>query len=91
MRAEQTAEGILDYLATGLSLHVTIYGTYGPSTKIEKLPESDIRMGHIENGATALVLRDNRNLVVENLHVRKRELWAAIRHMRESTAEFNRP
>ena len=90
MRSERTPEGILDYLATGLSLHVAIYGTYGPSTKLERLPESDVRMGHIERGATELALRDNRNLVVGNLRVRKSDLWTAINHMRQSTAEFNR-
>jgi hypothetical protein len=89
MRANSTPEGILDYLATGLSLHIAVYGTYGPSSKSEKIPETDLRSGSIEQGATTLQLRDNRNIFVKALTVRKRELRVAIRHMKESTVEFN--
>jgi hypothetical protein len=89
MRVDATPEGILDYLATGLSLHTPIYGRYLPSQILEKIPNTDLRSGRLEQGATVLRLDDGRQLRVEGLVVRKRDLRAAIQHMRASTAEFS--
>ena len=90
MRVDKTPEGILDYMATGLAPHVTVFGVYPPSTKQELVPAQEVKRGSFEKGATILKLRNKQESVVTNLRVRRRDLRKAIKHMRESTAAFAR-
>jgi len=86
---DATPDGILDYLATGLSTYIPVYGKYPPSTRLEKIPEAEVKRGNFAHGATVLELRDGRGRAVTELKVRRRDLWAAVKRMKDSTQQFN--
>jgi hypothetical protein len=89
LRVDGTPEGILDYLATGLTLEIPVFGRYPPSTKLERIEPRAVKAGSIEGGATFLELRDQHRTRIVDLTVRKADLRKAIKHMRESTSALS--
>lgn len=90
LRVDGTPEGILDYLGTGLTAEIPVFGKYPPSTKLERIETRAVKTGTIEGGATYLELNDQHRTRIVDLTVRKSDLRKAIKHMRESTSAFSR-
>lgn len=86
LSVNSTPEGILDYLGTGITLEIPVFGKYPPSTKLERVKRYELESGSIEGGASVLQLRDQRCSQITNLTIRKADLRKAIRHMQESKA-----
>ncbi len=87
-RADSSPDGILDYMGTGLSLKIPIFGKFPPSTILERVPTNQLGSGSIEGGAKFLQLRDKHRTRITDLIVRKSSLRKAIREMKDSTKDF---
>jgi hypothetical protein len=90
LRVNSTPEGILDYLGTGITLEIPVFGKYPPSTKFERVKLHELKSGSIEEGASVLQLRDQHRSQITDLTIRKADLRKAIHHMKESTKEYSR-
>jgi len=84
LRIDSTPEGILDYIATGITLEVPVFGKYPPSTKLERVKDRELKSGSIEGGASILQLRDQHHSVITDLTIRKSDLRKVIRQMKEA-------
>lgn len=83
LRVDSSPDGILDYIATGLTLEVPVFGKFPPSTVLERIPSSMVKSGTIESGARVLQLRDHHRSQITDLTIRKVDLRKAIRRMKE--------
>lgn len=88
LRVDSTPDGIVDYIATGITLEIPVFGKFPPSTRLERISDRFIRSGSIEGGGQLLQLRDQHRSQIVDLTLRKRDLRKAIQHMRESGKEF---
>lgn len=84
LRADSKPEGILDYIATGITLEIPVFGKYPPSAKLERVRDRELKSGSIERGASILQLRDQHSSQITDLTIRKSDLRKAISRMRES-------
>ena len=84
LRVNSSPNGILDYIATGITLDIPVFGKFSPSTKLERIPSRMLKSGSIEDGGKVLQLRDQHQSQIIDLTVNKRDLQKAIRHMKES-------
>lgn len=89
LRVDSTPEGILNYLATGLTIEIPVFGKYPPSTRLERIKTSDLKSGSIEGGATVLQLTDHHHTQITDLTVRKKDIRKAICHMKVSPKAFS--
>jgi hypothetical protein len=89
LRIDSSPNGILDYVATAISLHAPIYGEYLPSTRLEKIPDRHTKSGSIKEGATVLQLNDQHKREVVGLRVKRSHLRGAIKHMSEGAKAFH--
>lgn len=87
LRVDSSPDGILDYIATGLTLEVPVFGKFPPSTVLERVPSSMVKSGTIESGARILQLRDHHRSQITDLTIRKVDLHRAIRRMKEQGRE----
>lgn len=88
LRVDSTPDGILDYMATGITLEIPVFGNFPPSARLERVPDRLIKSGTIEGGGRILQLRDQHRSQIIGLTLRKRDLRKAVRRMRESGKEF---
>jgi hypothetical protein len=82
LRVDSSPNGILDYIATGISAEVPVFGKFPPSTKLERIPSLQLKSGSIKDGGRILQLRDQHNTQIVELTVRKSDLRKAIRLMK---------
>lgn len=85
LRVDSSPDGILDYMATALTLYAPIYGKYPPSSRLELIKSNHIRTGTIEAGATVLELNDEHRCKVIGLRIKRSDLRKSIRHMIQAT------
>jgi hypothetical protein len=83
LAVDKTPDGILDYLGTGISAEIPIFGKYPPSTRLERIKDFDLKAGSIARGATVLQLRDARRTEVVDLTIRKSDFRKAVKLMGE--------
>jgi vacuolar-type H+-ATPase subunit I/STV1 len=88
LRVDHSPEGVLDYIGTGLTLEIPLFGKYPPSRRLEQVKLSDVKSGSIEGGASILQLRDQHKSKITDLTIRKSDLWKTIRKMKEAGKEF---
>ncbi len=87
LRVDSTPEGILDYIATGITLEIPVFGKYPPSTKLERVKDRELKSGSIEGGASILQLRDQHHSLITELTIRKSDLRKVIRQMKKEGQE----
>lgn len=80
LRATPGAEGILDYLATGIAAEVEVYGRRAPATRLDIVPTKLFSQGGIIEGGCTLLLWGS-NIRIEDLHVARRGVKLAIAAM----------
>ena len=74
LNATNTPAGVLDYVATYFSMHVSIWGSRPPSDRLEEIPLNRAKNGSMEGGATRLVLNDNAKTEFTNLEVDTKDM-----------------
>lgn len=82
LRVDSTPEGILNYMATGISLEIPVFGKYPPSTMLERVKDLDLNSGSIQEGGRVFLLRDQHQSRIIDLVVRKSDLRKVIRQMK---------
>lgn len=88
LRVDSSPNGILDYMATALTLHAPIYGKYLPSSRLELIEANHVNSGSIKNGATVLELNDEHRRQVTDLKIKRSALRKSILHMKEGAKSF---
>jgi hypothetical protein len=84
LNIQQTPEGIQEYIAQGIAGEIELFGTYLPSTKMERIRERDINAGNFTDGGQTLELRNQTRTIIKNVSVRRSDLKRAIAKMRET-------
>jgi hypothetical protein len=80
------SEGLLDVVASALSVWVPLYG----GTPRARLPDELVARGRLCNGATRLRYRDG-TPPLENLAILQSDLEAAIRRLERAGVRFSDP
>lgn len=89
LRIDSSPNGILDYMATALTLHARVYGMYPPSSRIELISSRDLKSGSILEGATILAINNQDRNEVINLRIKRSDLRKAIQNMKEGAKNID--
>lgn len=78
LNTKGTPDGVLEYVATTISLDISIFGSHPPSTKNEKIGGEEFKRGTFENGAKSFNKFGSKSIAYSNLRVRKKDMRKAI-------------
>jgi hypothetical protein len=82
LKFENTAEGRLNYLGTGIAAEVPIFGRKHPFKDLHQVPKEELGGGSIGDGATSLKRHGEQTPQYVGLTLKRRDLRKAIKRMR---------
>lgn len=85
---EPSSEGLLNVVASALSVWVPVYGSRKPGEPRARLNDGEVARGKFCDGASRLRFRDGKP-PVENLAILQCDLEAAIRRLKRAGVRFS--